>query len=95
MPVAGTNLLSVSFRKRTCAAPGKDILTASANNLYVGLTMEDLEDFREEHPTNSRLVKQGGVSVDGSKASLETMVPTTSEPVIKVGKRSYHRIRWR
>ena len=42
-----------------------------------------------------RLVKQGGVSVDGSKASLETMVPTTSEPVIKVGKRSYHRIRWR
>jgi tyrosyl-tRNA synthetase len=42
-----------------------------------------------------RLVKQGGVSVDGSKASLETMVPTTSEPVIKVGKRQYHRIRWR
>jgi len=42
-----------------------------------------------------RLVKQGGVSVDGSKASLETMVPTTSEPVIKVGKRSYTRIRWR
>jgi len=42
-----------------------------------------------------RLVKQGGVSVDGSKASLETMVPTTTEPVIKVGKRSYYRIRWR
>jgi tyrosyl-tRNA synthetase len=42
-----------------------------------------------------RLVKQGGVSVDGSKASVETMVPTTSEPVIKVGKRQYHRIRWR
>jgi tyrosyl-tRNA synthetase len=42
-----------------------------------------------------RLVKQGGVRVDGSKASLETMVPTTSEPVIQVGKRSYHRIRWR
>jgi len=42
-----------------------------------------------------RLVSQGGVSVDGSKASLETMVPTTTEPVIKVGKRQYARIRWR
>jgi tyrosyl-tRNA synthetase len=42
-----------------------------------------------------RLVKQGGVKVDGSKASLETMVPTTSEPVIQVGPRKYHRIRWR
>jgi dipeptidyl-peptidase-3 len=44
--------------------PGKDILTASANNLYVGLTMKDLEDFREEHPINSRLVKKGGRLVE-------------------------------
>ena len=42
-----------------------------------------------------RLVKQGGVRVDGSKADLETMVPTTGEPVIQVGKRQYARIRWR
>jgi tyrosyl-tRNA synthetase len=42
-----------------------------------------------------RLVKQGGVSVDGSKADLETMVPTTTEPVVKYGKRQYARIRWR
>ena len=42
-----------------------------------------------------RLVKQGGVKVDGSKASLETMVPTNSEPVIQVGPRRHHRIRWR
>jgi tyrosyl-tRNA synthetase len=42
-----------------------------------------------------RLVKQGGVSVDGSKASLETTVPTNTEPVIRVGKRQYARIRWR
>ncbi|HJW48201.1 MAG TPA: tyrosine--tRNA ligase, partial [Candidatus Limnocylindria bacterium] len=42
-----------------------------------------------------RLVNQGGVSVDGSKADLETMVPTSTEPVIKVGKRKYWRIRWR
>ena len=37
---------------------GKDILTASANNLYVGVTMTDLEGFEEQHPLNSRLVKQ-------------------------------------
>ena len=42
-----------------------------------------------------RLVKQGGVRVDGSKADLATMVPTTTEPVIQVGKRLYARIRWR
>jgi tyrosyl-tRNA synthetase len=42
-----------------------------------------------------RLVRQGGVRVDGSKADLETMVPTTTEPVIQVGKRQYARIRWR
>jgi tyrosyl-tRNA synthetase len=42
-----------------------------------------------------RLVKQGGVKVDGSRANLETMVPTATEPVIQVGKRQYARIRWR
>lgn len=42
-----------------------------------------------------RLVKQGGVKVDGSKASLETMVSTSTEPVISVGPRKHHRIRWR
>jgi tyrosyl-tRNA synthetase len=42
-----------------------------------------------------RLVKQGGVKVDGSRANLETMVPTATEPVIQVGKRQYTRIRWR
>jgi dipeptidyl-peptidase-3 len=40
--------------------PGKDILTASANNLYVGVSMKDLEGFKEAYPLNSRLVKQGG-----------------------------------
>src|SRR5437773_4448124 len=39
---------------------GKDVLTASANNLYDGVTMADLEGFREQHPLNSRLVKRGG-----------------------------------
>ena len=43
---------------------GKDIVTASANNLYVGLTMKDLEGFEEKHPLNSRLVKRDGQLVE-------------------------------
>ena len=39
---------------------GNDILEASANNLYVGVTMSDLDGFEERYPLNSRLVKQGG-----------------------------------
>ena len=43
---------------------GKDILAASANNLYVGVTMNDLNGFKEEHPLNSRLVKRNGKLVE-------------------------------
>jgi dipeptidyl-peptidase-3 len=46
---------------------GHDILTASANNLYVGVTMEDLEGpsaFHERHALNSRLVKRDGGCVE-------------------------------
>ena len=42
------------------ARSGVDILSSSANNLYVGVTMEDLENFDERHPLNSRLVKRDG-----------------------------------
>src|SRR5687767_4912897 len=38
--------------------PGKDILAESANNLYVNVTMKDLEGFKEQYPLNSRLVKR-------------------------------------
>jgi dipeptidyl-peptidase-3 len=44
--------------------PGKDILTSSANNLYVGVSMKDLEGFKEEHPINSRVVKRDGTLVE-------------------------------
>src|SRR5262249_16136518 len=43
---------------------GKDILTASANNLYVGRTMRDLDAVHEEHTLNSRLVKRDGGIVE-------------------------------
>jgi dipeptidyl-peptidase-3 len=37
--------------------PGKDILVQSTNNLYVGVSMSDIEGFEERYPLNSRLVK--------------------------------------
>jgi len=43
---------------------GKDILVASANNLYVNVTMADIEGFEERYPLNSRLVKRDGRLVE-------------------------------
>jgi dipeptidyl-peptidase-3 len=43
---------------------GKDILVESANNLYVGVSMQDLEGFDEQHPLNSRVVKRDGRIVE-------------------------------
>jgi dipeptidyl-peptidase-3 len=40
--------------------PGRDILSASANNLYVGVTEPDLAGFTEQYGLNSRLVKRDG-----------------------------------
>jgi dipeptidyl-peptidase-3 len=40
--------------------PGADILTASANNLHVDVSMKDLQGFTERYPLNSRLVKKDG-----------------------------------
>jgi dipeptidyl-peptidase III len=74
---------------------GKDILTASANNLHVGVTMGDLEGFEEHHPLNSRLVKRGGELVEevyrvggryGAQISaivqhLDAAIPYATEPM--------------
>jgi dipeptidyl-peptidase-3 len=43
---------------------GRDILESSANNLYVGVRMEDLSGFDERFGLNSRLVRQGGALVE-------------------------------
>src|SRR5690606_41516623 len=50
----------------TCKTPGpgRDILQASANNLYEGVTMADLEGAVERYPLNSRLVKRNGTLVE-------------------------------
>ena len=36
---------------------GQDIIQASANNFYIGVSLADLKDFNDRHPLNSRLVK--------------------------------------
>ena len=43
---------------------GRDILTASANNLYAGVTMKEVAAFRERFALNSRLVKRDGKLVE-------------------------------
>ena len=43
---------------------GKDLLGESANNLYVGVTMADLDGVEERYPLNSRLVKRDGHLVE-------------------------------
>jgi dipeptidyl-peptidase-3 len=44
--------------------PGKDILLESANNLYAGVSMADLDGVVEQYPLNSRLVKRDGALVE-------------------------------
>ncbi len=75
--------------------PGEDILSASANNLYAGVAMRDLEGFRERHPLNSRLVRTNGRLVEevyriGGRYStqiaaivehLQAAIPFASEPM--------------
>jgi len=43
---------------------GRDILSASANNLYAGVTARDMEAFDERYPLNSRVVKKNGKLVE-------------------------------
>jgi dipeptidyl-peptidase-3 len=43
---------------------GLDILQASSNNFYLGVTLEDLKGFTEKYALNSRLVKQDGKLIE-------------------------------
>jgi dipeptidyl-peptidase-3 len=75
--------------------PGKDILQASANNLYSNVSMADLKGFTEKYGLNSRLVKRDGklieevYKIDGRYSQqiaeiikhLEAAIPFASEPM--------------
>ncbi len=43
---------------------GEDPLAASANNLYQGIRLSDLEGFHERYPLDSRLVKKNGTLIE-------------------------------
>jgi dipeptidyl-peptidase-3 len=43
---------------------GLDLLQASANNFYLGVTLGDLKNFKEQYPLNSRLAKINGTLVE-------------------------------
>ncbi len=76
---------------------GKDILSSSANNLYVGVTMNEVAGFHEQYPLNSRLVDEGERLVEevyrvGGKYDaqiraivqhLEAAIPFATEPMAK------------
>jgi tyrosyl-tRNA synthetase len=62
------------------------------NMNIIELLMKGMKKSRAE---SRRLVEQGGVSVEGSKQNVDSTVPTTGTYVVKYGKRSHARIRWR
>jgi dipeptidyl-peptidase-3 len=76
--------------------PGRDILSASANNLYAGgISEADLKGFKEKYGLNSRLVKRDGALVEevykiGGRYSqeiteivrhLEAAIPFATDPM--------------
>jgi len=60
-----TSLFDPAFEPMATAKtppPGQDILQASSNSFYRGVTLQDMKAFQEKHPLNSRVVK----GADGS-----------------------------
>jgi dipeptidyl-peptidase III len=74
---------------------GRDILEASANNLYDGVSMQRLSDFDERYPLNSRLVRIGdtlveevyrsggkyGKEIDAIVGHIEQAIPFATPPM--------------
>jgi dipeptidyl-peptidase-3 len=52
---------------------GKDIIQASSNTFYPGLSLNDLKDFKDTHPLNSRVVR-------GTDGKLEEQVYRAGTP---------------
>src|SRR5260221_13347286 len=65
-------IFDVGFEPMTTAKtppPGKDILQASANTFYQGVTLEELKNFKEQFPLTSRVVKDArGIHEDVYRA---------------------------
>ena len=88
---------STPFSRTRTPGAGDDMLLSSANNLYAGVSMADLEGFDERYPLNSRLVKRDGrleeevYRIDGGGRyaqeltevvrHLEAAIPFATEPM--------------
>ena len=89
---------SIPSSRNKAPGPGKDILLASANNLYSGVSSKEADAFkkagREKHGLNSRLVKQNGQLVEevykvGGRYSKEiTAIVTHLEAAIPFATRA-------
>ena len=55
-----SSLFDPNFEPTTTAKNPRDIIQASANNFYPGVTAADLAKFTERYPLNSRVVKVAG-----------------------------------
>ena len=63
----GASLFDAGFEPViTAKSPegGKDIIQASSNNFYFGVTLADLKNFQEHHRLNSRVVKRNGKLIE-------------------------------
>ncbi|MBI2323999.1 MAG: tyrosine--tRNA ligase [Chloroflexi bacterium] len=83
------------FRERQ--APDEIPIKAVSRDGENSIPIVDLLVRAELQPSRGaakRLVEQRGVRVDEVPADLTTTVPTTGEPVVRYGPRSFARIRW-
>lgn len=69
----------------TSKAPedGRDILEASANNLYEGVRMADLEGFDERYGLNSRLVKKDDGTLEEQVYRVDWMYGHTLARIVR------------
>ena len=70
----------------TCKTPppGRDLLTCSSVNFYEGLTLSEVETFREAYPLNSRLVRRNSGPVEEVYRAGRSAAP--GKPAVPAGR---------
>ena len=64
--------------------PGEDIITASANNYYENVTLQEISQFPEKYPLNSKLTKVDGVLIElPYRAGNDSIPPGLYAPELK------------
>ena len=73
----------------------EDVMLEADGAKEIGIVEMLMKGLKKSRSESRRLVEQGGVSVDGSKANESSKFPTSGSYVVKYGKRSYARFSWR